>query len=53
MKSERLLGFWRMAQPFQALGDAVAGQHRYVISLKQSKSVWQEFGWGLLPALEC
>jgi len=47
-----VLGFWRMAQPFKALGDAVAGQHRFVASLKQSKRVWEEFGWDLLAALE-
>ena len=28
------------------------GKHRYVVSLKQSKRVWEEFGWDLLPALE-
>jgi len=44
-----VLGFWRMAQPFKALGDAVAGQHRFVASLKQSKRVWEEFGWDLPP----
>jgi hypothetical protein len=49
---EAVLGFWRMAQPFKALGDAVAGQHRFVASLKQSKRVWEEFGWDLLSALE-
>ena len=26
-------------------------KHRYVVSVKQSKRVW-EFGWDLLPALE-
>ena len=36
----------------RVLGDAVAGQHRYILGLKQSKLVWEEFGWDLLPALE-
>ena len=36
----------------RVLGDAVAGQHSYILGLKQSKLVWEEFGWDLLPALE-
>ena len=46
----KTFGDWRSLPP--ALGDTVAGRHRYVVSLKQSKRVWEEFGWGLLPALE-
>ena len=52
MKSEWLLAFWRWRSLPQRWA-MHAGQHRYVISLKQSKRVWEEFGWGLLPAPEC